>query len=281
MCWLSAEGEVCLPLLRDNFRAAAPENPPLLSWAPPAAIWAASRCATGVLDRSELPAFALCSVRNTRHSQKLEPTLPKCVQCINTGRANSSFQLSIYSLLRLNEEFMFLTYDHFIDLFLKQFMMSKNSVCCGTRGGYGLLVPSGGKKEDRQCWRDGLAMTGLGTGPGMRTGTGCLWPWHGNEVCMAVPDASTTLQTGCSLLEPEIKLHPFPTLPHICQIMPEFCNSLRFFEKKLNFPFSFSFIIIIFWRNEISHGRLWSMDYLPPDWAQILSSLGSKRTLSL
>lgn len=46
---------------------------------------------------------------------------------------------------------MFLTYDHFIDLFLKQFMMSKNSVCCGTRGDYGLLVPSGGKKEDTQC----------------------------------------------------------------------------------------------------------------------------------
>lgn len=152
MCWLSAEGQVSLPLLRDSFRAAVPENPLVLSRAPPAAVWTVSRCAMGVPDHSELPAFALCSVRNTRHSQKLEPTLPKCVQCINTGRVNSSFQLFIYSLLRLNEEFMFLTYDFFL-LFLFFNSLWYYRIFCAVAhvGAMGVLVPSGGKKEDRQC----------------------------------------------------------------------------------------------------------------------------------
>lgn len=64
---------------------------------------------------------------------------------------------------------------------------------------------------------------------------------------MAVPDAGTTLQTGCSLLGLELKLHPSPKLPHICQIMPEFRNSLRFLEKKLNFPFFFFFFFLSYY----------------------------------
>lgn len=35
--------------------------------------------------------------------------------------------------------------------FVNQFMVLKNVSCCGTGGVMGVLVPSGGKEEDRQC----------------------------------------------------------------------------------------------------------------------------------
>lgn len=109
---------------------------------------------------------------------------------------------------------------------------------------------------------------GRGWGQGWGQGQGCLWPWHRNEVSMAVPDAGTTLQTGCSLLGLELKLHPSPKLPHICQIMPEFRNSLRFLEKKLNFPFFFFFLSYYFLKK-------WNLPWQAMEYGLFTSRLGT------